>query len=67
MAIEAPYKKQIIPFNNSNDFNMNNYVSKNHASNSDKNAEVTLTPFENKVAENMENFIKEKLSNNIIE
>jgi len=43
---------------------MNNNVFNNSKfSSSDKNAEVTLTPFENKVADNIENFVREKLSN----
>lgn len=48
---------------NADDFNMRNNVFDNSKlSASDKNVEVTLTPFENQVAENFENFVREKLS-----
>ena len=45
----------------------NNLFDINKFSNSDKNIEVTLSPFENQVAENMENFVREKLSKNIFD
>lgn len=54
--------------NPANDFNMRNKVFDNSKfSSSDKNIEVTLTPFENQVADNFENFVREKLSNNLLE
>lgn len=50
--------------NRPNDFNMKNknMLDNNKFSSSDKNIEVTLSPFENQVAENLENFVQEKLS-----
>ena len=56
-------------YNNSNqsDFNMKNNVFNNSKySSADKNIEITLTPFENKVADNIENFVREKLSKQIL-
>lgn len=50
---------------NYNDFSMKNNVFDNRTfSNDNKNAEITLTPFENGVAENLENFVKNKFSKN---
>lgn len=44
----------------------NNVFDNSKFSSSDKNIELTLTPFENKVAENFENFVREKLRKNLI-
>lgn len=44
----------------------NNVLDNSKFSSSDKNIEVTLTPFENKVADNFENFVREKLRKNLI-
>jgi hypothetical protein len=48
---------------NQNDFNMRNNIFNNSKySSNDKNQQFTMLPFENKVADNLENFVREKLS-----
>ncbi len=45
---------------------MKNKAFDSKISSSDKNVEATITPFENQVAENFENFVREKLSKQTI-